>query len=135
MHPLHHIELWTHDLAAAAPSFDWLLGRLGWRDTSDPTWAAGRTWQHPSGLYLVLEQSPAVVGRGHDRLRPGLNHLALNLPPGSDGRARLDDLRSDAPSQGWSELFGEDYPHAGGPSHTALFLENEQGFEVEIVVP
>jgi hypothetical protein len=26
------------------------------------------------------------------------------------------------------------YPHAGGPDHCAAYLENEDGFEVELVV-
>lgn len=132
--PLHHIELWTHDLAEAAPGFDWLLGALGWEAQHDPDWPEGRIWQHPSGVYVVLEQSPAVVGNEHDRMRPGLNHLALRVPgPSADGRAALDRLRAQASEHGWSELFGETYPHAGGPDHTALFLENTQGFELEIV--
>ena len=31
-------------------------------------------------------------------------------------------------------MFADKYPHAGGPEHTALFLENSEGFEVEIVI-
>lgn len=49
-------------------------------------------------------------------------------------RARLDALREDASAHGWRELFADRYPHAGGEQHTALFLENAEGFEVEIVV-
>ena len=79
----------------------------------------------------MLEQSPAVHPGGHDRLRAGLNHLALTCPSPD----QLDALRADAAAHGWSELFADLYPHAGGPEHTALFLENRQGFEVEIVVP
>ena len=30
-------------------------------------------------------------------------------------------------------LFAEKYLHAGGPEHTALFIENAQGFEIKIV--
>lgn len=126
--PLHHIELWTHDLSIA-PSFDWLLGELGWETRHDPEWPEGRTWHHPAGVYLVLEQSPAVIDTDHDRMRPGLNHLALTAPD----RAALDRLRADAAAHGWSELFEDRYPHAGGPDHTALFVENAQGFELEII--
>ncbi|MER5673351.1 hypothetical protein [Pseudonocardia alni] len=67
----------------------------------------------------------------HDRTRPGLNHLALAV----SGRARLDALRADCAAHGWSELFAGTYPHAGGPDHTALFVENAEGFEVELVAP
>jgi len=95
---LRHVELWTTDLAAIEEEWRWLLTALGWSDGH--AWAKARTWDHPDGTYIMLEQSPDV---------------------------------RDAP-QGWRELFADRYPHAGGPSHTALFLENSEGFEVEIVV-
>lgn len=125
---LHHVELWTTDLAEAEEGWRWLLTTLGWSDGD--TWTAGRTWTHPDGTYLVLEQSPDVIGP-HDRLRAGLNHLAVNCPSVDV----LDLIRTQASAHGWHELFPDRYPHAGGPSHTALFLENVQGFEVEIVAP
>ena len=43
-------------------------------------------------------------------------------------------MRADAAAHGWRELFAEKYPHAGGDGHTALYLENSEGFEVEVVV-
>jgi hypothetical protein len=124
---LHHVELWTADLTAVEDSWRWLLTTIGWSDGD--AWNGGRTWRHPDGTYIVLEQSTDVVGTGHDRLRPGLNHLAVNC----SGREVLDSLRAEAAAHGWSELFADRYPHAGGAAHTALFLENAQGFEVEIV--
>lgn len=128
-HPVHHIELWTEDLLGSEDAFGWLLPSLGWSADHDPAWPQGRVWRHPSGPYLVLEQSPAVTGP-HDRMRAGLNHLALTVAD----RAELDAIRAGAGAHGWDELFADRYPHAGGPEHTALFLENAQGFEVELVV-
>lgn len=127
--PVHHIELWTHDLAASEPVWHWLLTELGWQHRTVPGWDRGRTWHHSSGVYVVLEESSAVVGDRHDRLRPGLNHLALRAAD----RTALDLMRAAAGAHGWSELFGERYPHAGGADHTALYLENNEGFEVELV--
>lgn len=54
--PVHHIELWTDDLAAVQPSFDWLLPRLGWAADHDPAWPEGKVWRHESDAYAVLEQ-------------------------------------------------------------------------------
>ncbi len=124
---LHHIELWTADIGEAEEGWRWLLTALGWSDGD--TWAEGRTWTHPDGTYIVLEQSPDVKDAPHDRLRAGLNHLGINSPSVDV----LGVLRAQASTHGWRELFADRYPHAGGPSHTALFLENGQGFEVEIV--
>lgn len=129
VNPVHHIEMWTDDLMGVVDSFHWLLTELGWREEPNADWPHGRIWRHDFGVYLVLEQSPDVRDARHDRLRPGLNHLALrdgDLP-------HLDRLRADCGLHGWTELFAEQYPHAGGPAHTALFLENPQGFEIEIV--
>ncbi|GAB49760.1 hypothetical protein MOPEL_134_00440 [Mobilicoccus pelagius NBRC 104925] len=125
---MHHIELWTSDLAASRPAFDRVLSALGWRAEQDPDWAVGEIWHHPSGAYIVLEQSPDVTGP-HERTRAGLNHLALRV----ESRAALDVLRAQACANGWSELFADRYPHAGGPDHTALFIENSEGFELELV--
>jgi len=126
--PVHHIELWTEDLAGVQGAFDWLLRRLGWHADHDRDWERGRIWSHSAGVYIVLEQSPEVTG-AHDRCRAGLNHLAVR----ADSRAALDDMRAECAAYGWAELFAEKYPHAGGLGHTALFIENAQGFEVEIV--
>jgi hypothetical protein len=30
-------------------------------------------------------------------------------------------------------MFAHRHPHAGGPGHYAAYLENEDGFEVELV--
>lgn len=123
----HHVELWTADLKTAEHEWRWLLDAIGWGEGD--TWAQGRTWTHADGSYLVLEQSPDLHGTLHDRLRPGLNHLAFN----AGQTAALDALRMTAHEHGWQELFADKYPHAGGPTHTALFLENTEGFEVELV--
>ena len=42
-------------------------------------------------------------------------------------------MRAESSAHGWHELYADRYPHAGGDQHTALFLENSEGFEVEIV--
>ena len=128
VNPVHHIELGTDDLEPVVEPFDWLLPRLGWPADHDPGWPQGRVWRHPSGAYIVLEGSPAVTAP-HDRMRAGLNHLALRV----EGRAELDGIRAEAGDHGWAELFADRSPHAGGPDLTALYLENAQGFEVEIV--
>lgn len=126
--PVHHIELWTRDVEASAPSFHWLLTAIGWRAENDADWPSGRTWHHPSGAYVVLEQSRDVSGP-HERTRAGLNHLALRV----DHLHTLDEIRAQAAHHGWTELFADRYPHAGGPAQTALFIENAEGFELELV--
>lgn len=129
MAAIHHLELWTTDVAASAPGWDWLLTRLGWVAEPLAGWDEGRIWRADGGEYLVLEQSPAITGL-QDRMRAGMNHVALVVPD----RGTLDGLRREASAHGWTEMFPERYPHAGGPDHVALYLEDAEGFEVELVV-
>src|ERR1700752_2794143 len=125
---IHHFDLWVQDAATATPQWDWLFTTCGWeRDFADDT---GGAWKHPDGTYTFLERSADLVDERHDRLRPGINHLALSVPD----RQALDAVREAASGHGWAELFAEKYPHAGGEDHVALYLENSESFEVEVVV-
>jgi catechol 2,3-dioxygenase-like lactoylglutathione lyase family enzyme len=123
---LHHVELWVPDLAAAAPRWAWLLGALGY--TEHQRWEHGVSHRH-GPTYLVIEQSPALTADRHDRCRPGLNHLAFHAGP----PAAVDALVAAAPAHGWRLLFADRHPHAGGPDTHAAYLEDDDGYEVELV--
>ncbi|MDG4826431.1 VOC family protein [Asanoa sp. WMMD1127] len=123
---LHHVELWVPDLDRATRSWGWLLTALGYAEFQ--RWPAGRSWRS-GATYVVVEQSPAMSAPTHDRHRPGLNHLAFHVAT----RAELDALVDDAPAQGWTLLFPDRHPHAGGPDTYAAYLANEDGFEAELV--
>ncbi len=123
---LHHVELWVPDLAAAAASWGWLLGAMGWGPYQN--WPDGRSWRL-GDTYLVVERSPALTGTVHDRCAPGLNHLAFHAGP----RDRVDELVAGAAEHGWTLMFADRHPHAGGPDHYAGFLEDAHGYEVELV--
>ena len=123
---LHHVELWVPDLTRARREWGWLLGQLGYEPFQD--WDDGCSWRL-GGTYLVVEQSPALTASHHDRLRPGLNHLAFHAGP----REAVDALAAAGPAHGWTLLFPETHPYAGGPDHYAAYLANTDGFEVELV--
>lgn len=133
----HHVELWVPDLDGAVRPWGWLLGELGWTEFQD--WPGGRSWRF-GDVYLVLEQSPALTSDVHDRLAPGLNHLAFTAGgqasagrrTEADRRAEVDRLTAAAPEHGWSLLFPDRHPHAGGPQSYAAYLEDNWGYEVEI---
>ncbi|WP_306336867.1 trifunctional class I SAM-dependent methyltransferase/NUDIX hydrolase/VOC family protein [Streptomyces sp. KL118A] len=123
---VHHVELWVPDLEAAEVSWGWLLGELG--HVPFQRWGHGRSWRRDEA-YVVLEQSPDLRPGGHDRHRPGLNHLAFHVA----GRAVLDRLVAAAPDHGWALLFADRHPHAGGEGRYAAYLEDAWGYEVELV--
>jgi catechol 2,3-dioxygenase-like lactoylglutathione lyase family enzyme len=131
MPALHHVELWVSDLERAAAEWEWLLGEVGWiadEPAAGPSY--GRAWSHPDGTYLYVESGPDVIDAPHDRMRPGVNHVAISV----ESREQLDRIRSASTEHDWHELYADRYPHAGGEQHVALYLENSEGFEVEIVV-
>ena len=123
---LHHVELWVPDLARAERSWGWLLTALGAQPYQ--SWEHGRSWRL-GGAYVVVEQSPALTAGTHERLRPGLNHLAFRAGTAAD----LDALVAAAPAHGWRLLFADRHPFAGGPGHRAAYLEDADGYEVELV--
>jgi ribonuclease HI/catechol 2,3-dioxygenase-like lactoylglutathione lyase family enzyme len=123
---LHHVEIWVQDLEAARSSMGWLFERLGFLPKD--TWNNGASWAG-NGVYLVLEAGPDVLPGSHERRRQGVNHLAFN----AGTRAEVDLLARRAASHGWSLMYGDKHPHAGGPDHYAAYLENAEGFEVELV--
>jgi catechol 2,3-dioxygenase-like lactoylglutathione lyase family enzyme len=123
---IHHVELWVPNLDKAITSWGWLLTALGYRMFQD--WPGGRSWQ-AGHSYIVVEQSPARTASRHDRCRPGLNHLAFHV----ETRELVDELTREAQLHGWKLMFGDQHPFAGGPQHYAAYLENSDGYEVELV--
>jgi catechol 2,3-dioxygenase-like lactoylglutathione lyase family enzyme len=125
---LHHVELWVPNLDRAADQWGWLLGELGY--APDQNWDAGRSWRL-GGTYIVIERSPDLSADTHDRRRPGLNHLAFH----ARDTQQVDRLSEQAPGHGWELMFADRHPHAGGPQQYAAYLQNTDGYEVELVAP
>jgi len=126
MSGLHHVEIWIADLASARREWRWLLERLGFVQIAE--WERGFSWE-ADGTYLTLTTSPNLAPGGHDRRRPGVNHLAFD----GGSPAQVDAIMADAAAHGWAPLYADRYPHAGGEGHYAGWLENADGFKVEVV--
>jgi DivIVA domain-containing protein len=124
---IHHVELWVRDFDSAVASFGWLFKNIGWR--IGRAWDNGCAWTSPGGPYIIIESGPDLVWMPYDRRGPGLNHLAFEVA----ARSLVDRIASDGPSHGWQLMFADRHPYAGGPDHYAAYLENAEGFEVEII--
>jgi catechol 2,3-dioxygenase-like lactoylglutathione lyase family enzyme len=122
----HHVEVWVADLGRVRAGWAWLLRSVGFVLAEE--WSTGQSWA-AGGAYLTLTESPNLSVPAHDRRQPGVNHLAFW---GGD-RAAVDAIMRDAPGHGWAPLYRDRYPHAGGPDHYAGWLENPDGFKVEVV--
>ncbi|MFI5496568.1 glyoxalase [Actinoplanes sp. NPDC051859] len=123
---LHHLELWMDDATTPQGPWPWLLTRLGY--TVDNVWATGCAWASGEA-YVVLESGRDHIRGRHERLHSGMNHVAFR----AGSRDELDLLVADAPRHGWSLMFTDRHPHAGGPHTYAAYLEDPHGFEVELV--
>ncbi len=125
---LHHVTLWVPNLERAQESWDWLLGQLGYfLDRSVDSLALFR---HNNGFAIALEESPDMVpGMLYSRMRPGLNHMAFNV----DSAAALTAISEGAADHGWSALPTDRHLIAGG--RQVAYLEDRDGFEVELVAP
>jgi 4-hydroxyphenylpyruvate dioxygenase-like putative hemolysin len=116
---IHHVELWVPDLDRAAAEWGWLLSQLGY--ASFQHWAAGRSWRQGQ-TYVVIEHSPDMSTSEHDRHRPGVNHLAFH----AGGRGDVDNITNHAADNGWTLLFDDRHPHAGGPDHYAALPDQHR---------
>ncbi|MEO6509343.1 MAG: glyoxalase, partial [Nocardioides sp.] len=90
MRAIHHIDLWVQHAATAMQEWAWLFTSCGWEvDFGDEKSGA---WKHPDGTYAFLERSPDLRDQTHDRLAPGINHLAFCVAD----RPALDAMREQA---------------------------------------
>lgn len=121
----HHVEIWVEDLDAVRAEWAWLLTWVGWTLANE--WPGGQSWS-AGGAYLTLTTSPNLRGE-HDRRTSGVNHLAFN----GGSSETVDELMRCAAENGWTPLYSQRYPYAGGQGHYAGWLENSSGFKVEIV--
>jgi catechol 2,3-dioxygenase-like lactoylglutathione lyase family enzyme len=123
---LHHVELYTADLEASLPFWEWLLRALGYEQKND--WSGGRSWRNgPTYLVLVKAESTDAT---FDRDAPGLNHLAFH----ARSRDQVDELTAAIRSRPDATLLFEDqHPYAGG--YYALYCEGPEGVKLEVVGP
>ena len=125
---LHHLVLWVPDLDQAESSWRWLLGELGYE--LDRSFDGRLVFRHPGGFAVALESSTDMVpGMLYSRLRPGLNNLAFRV----DSASALTAILDAADEHGWSPLASDRHPIA--PGAQVAYLEDHDGFEVELVAP
>lgn len=111
-------------MAACVGAWDWLLRNLGYADGQ--VWDGGHEWVL-DGTSVIL--STARMEGTYDRRRPGLSHLAFHAGP----RSQVDRLWNEGPAHGWTHLYENRHPFAGGADWYAAYMENVERFKIELV--
>lgn len=125
---IHHLQLWVPDLERAEASWGWLLEQLGYEAAR--RWETGCVWRQ-DGTGIVIEASPDMVpGMLHSRLRPGMNHVAFHVASTTE----VARLVAEGPEHGWRRLGG-DQRHPLPEGLEVAYLEDRDGFEVELIAP
>ncbi|HFI0645933.1 TPA: VOC family protein [Streptococcus suis] len=154
---LHHVEIYVSDLETSRAFYDFLLTKLGYSLYQE--WEGGFSMalyydskslatkecleplmqfeqsenSHPLSRpeqYLVFVQAPEdFLEAGYHRCRIGLNHLAFHAGTPDE----IDQWRKEFLTRRVKLLYDDRYPHAGGPDHYALYLEDPDGIKIELV--
>ncbi len=124
---LHHVELYVSDLKKSLTAWDWLLNELGY--TLYQQWDKGQSYKFEKTYLVFVQTEPEHLEPPYHRKKTGLNHLAFH----ADSLEQLERLRSELPHRGFTELYADRFPHAGGPNYIALYFEDPDRMKVELV--
>jgi len=126
---IHHLELYVRDLKASKAFWEPFLARLGYR--RHQAWEGGVSFFLDPTYLVLVEVEPRYRAAGYHRKRIGLNHLAFH----AESRAQVDALTRWVVASGYTLLYPDRHPYAGGPDHYALFCEDPDRIKVEVVAP
>lgn len=123
----HHLDLYVTDLAVSKPFYTAFLGRLGYRPYQG--WPEGQSYIKGRAYVTLVQTEAAYAAAGFHRKRPGVNHLAFQLP----SRAAVDAFVADflAP-RGIPLLYGK---VQDDPGAYAAFFEDPDRLKLEVVAP
>ena len=80
-------------------------------------------------VMLEFYGNPRIPVPDYARMEPLALHLAFHV----EDHHAVEALAAEAPRHGWTLMFPDRHPHAGGERTYAAYLENTDGFEVELV--
>ncbi|MGT2716062.1 VOC family protein [Streptococcus respiraculi] len=124
---LHHIEINVANLAISRAFYDKLFADLGYE--LDQEWEEGFSYRYRDTYLVFVQTEEDYREPSYHRKRTGLNHLAFVLLT----KEKVDSLHERLRSEGVTLLYEENYPHAGGPDHYAVFFEDPDRLKIEVV--
>ena len=127
---LHHVELYVSDLERSVKFWTPFMAMLGYEAER---WVGGMNYvRGEEETYFCLLPAPAEhVSVGYHRKRVGLNHLAFR----AESRAQVDTIAEWVRQNGYTLLYEEHHPYAGGPDYYAVYCEDPDRIKLEVVAP
>lgn len=126
---LHHIEIYVSDLKKSTEFWGWFLEELGYKVFQK--WEAGRSWKIGDTYIVFVQTEDRFLDVPYHRCQVGLNHLAFH----ADSRQQVDHMTEKLKSEGFTILYAEKHPFAGGDNHYAVYFEDPDRIKVELVAP
>lgn len=126
---LHHVEVYVSNLARSLEFWGWLLDSLGYELYQE--WEQGQSWKLGHTYLVFVQREEKYADREYHRCGPGLNHLAFH----AKSRRQVDTLTEQLRERGYTILYEDRHPFAGGPDYYAVFCEDPERIKVEIVAP
>ena len=124
---IHHIELYVSDLKKSRLFWDWLLGEeLNYFKFQE--WESGVSWKMNETYIVFVQAEEKYLEIPYHRCRVGLNHLAFHAT-----KKKVDEITVKLAQKGYSLLYKEKHPYAGGPNYYAVFFEDPDRIKVELV--
>ncbi|NBJ67986.1 MULTISPECIES: VOC family protein [Clostridia] len=124
---LHHVEINVSDLTNSIQFWGWLLEELGYSVYQQ--WDTGQSWKIADTYLVFVQTDKKFITNGFHRRRVGLNHLAFY----GESKKQIDEITEQIVARGIPILYEDKHPHAGGPSHYAVFFEDPDRIKVEVV--
>lgn len=127
---LHHVELYVSNLERSIAFWTPFMAMLGYEADR---WSEGMNYMRGEDepYFCLLQADPEHVRAGYHRKRVGLNHLAFR----GSSRAQVDEVARWVKANGYTLLYEDRHPYAGGPDYYAVFCEDPDRFKLEVVAP
>ena len=127
---LHHVELYVSDLDRSCTFWTPFMKILGYEAER---WSGGMNYVRGEDetYFCLLPAPPEHATAGYHRKRIGLNHLAFR----GTSRTQVDEITRWVKDNGYTLLYEDRHPYAGGPNYYAVFLEDPDRFKLEVVAP
>lgn len=117
---LHHLALTAADLSKTAEFYDAILGVVGYRRTHTSSRLCVWAEQIPEILLYAVEGDETSP---HRKGRPGLQHLAIEVPD----QQTVDAVHDTAVASDWTVIFSPKLYPEYAEGYYAVFVEDPDG--------